>query len=397
MSDMTDSKISTSARADLVARYRFAGPVYVTRPALPPLEAYAELLEPVWERRWLTNEGPTHIQFEQALRERLGVEHLSLFCNGTIALLVALQALGIDGGDVITTPFTFPATPHVLHWNRVRPVFCDIDAETFNLDPERVEACITPETVGIMGVHVYGTPCNVEAIAAIADRHGLPVVYDAAHSFGVQYKGRPILEYGDVSVLSFHATKPFTTGEGGALVSNSSALRERVNYLKNFGIADEETVIGPGINGKMSELQAALGLLQLDGFGQELAGRRALTEAYRRDLGGVPGIRFMEDSPDVEHNYAYFPVLVDAEAYGMGRDELHAALKDFNVHARKYFYPLCSSFPCYRELPSSAPGNLPVAERLARQVLCLPLYGTLEEESVNTICRVIAELAGARG
>ena len=365
----------------------------VTQPTMPPIEKYQELVQAIWDSKWLTNNGQFHQEFERRLGEYLGAEHVSLFCNGTIALMVALQTLRINEGEVITTPFTFPATAHVLYWNRIRPVFCDIDDTTFNLDPGRIERLISPDTKAIMPVHVFGNPCNIEGIQEIADRHGLDVIYDAAHAFGVRYKGRPIVEAGDLSVLSFHATKLFTSIEGGAIVSKTGGGKKRVDFLKNFGFANEETVIGPGINGKMNEFQAAFGLLQLDMINNEIANRRRLTAVYRKGLAGVPGIRVQNDLPDVAHNYAYFPVLVNEEEYGISRDALYTGLKDFNVFTRKYFYPLCTQFSCYSALPSAAPANLPVAERVARRVLCLPLYGTLKDETVRTICTVMRELA----
>lgn len=392
MAETTESRAAPPR--ELVERHRFAEPVFITRPTLPKLEDYQRKLERIWETRWLTNDGECHGQLTQALEDYLGVEHVNLCCNGTIALLLALQAAGIDGGEVITTPFTFPATPHALHWNRVQPVFCDIDETTFNLDPERIESAIGPDTRGILPVHVFGNPCDVEAIQAIAARHGLPVIYDAAHMMGVTRNGKSILDWGDFSILSFHATKLFSTAEGGAVVSGSEANRERIDFMKNFGIADEETVIGPGINGKMSELQAAFGLLQLEGVETEIASRKTLTQLYRDRLAPVPGIAFQSDLPGVRHNYAYFPILVDAEAYGLSRDELWSALKLFNVITRKYFHPLCSHYPSYASLPSSRPENLPVAERVAASVLCLPLYGTLSASSVETICTIISELRG---
>lgn len=377
---------------DLVERHRFAEPVYVTKPTLPKLEDYQRKLERIWETRWLTNDGECHTQLAQALVDYLGVEHLNLCCNGTIALLLALQAARINGGQVITTPFTFPATPHALYWNRVEPVFCDIDEKTFNLDPERIESLIGPDTRGILPVHVFGNPCDVEAIQAIADRHGLTVIYDAAHMMGVTLNGESILNWGDFSILSFHATKLFSTAEGGAVVSRSRPDCERIDFMKNFGIADEETVIGPGINGKMNELQAAFGLLQLEGVDSEIASRKTLVQLYRDGLASVPGITVQHDLPGVRHNYAYFPILVDAAAYGVTRDELWSSLRQFNVITRKYFYPLCSRYPSYASLPSALPQNLPVAERVSAAVLCLPLYGTLSASSVETICTIIREL-----
>ena len=382
--------------AELVRRHRLPEPVMVTRPSLPPLGDYSSLLEGVWSRRWLTNDGELHRELEAKLAAHLGVEHLSLFCNGAIALLVALQALRIDGGEVITTPFTFPATSHVLHWNRVRPVFCDIEEETFNLDPEKLARLVGPETRGILGVHVYGNPCDVGAIQRIADEHRLRVVYDAAHAFGVEVDGRSLLLAGDVSMLSFHATKVFSTIEGGALVSRSDEERRRVNMLKNFGIADEETIIGPGLNGKMNEFQAAFGLLQLRTIGEEIARRRVLAESYRRHLEGLPGLRFLRDLPGVRHNYGYFPVRIDPARFGLDRDAVYALLKGFNVNTRKYFHPLVSRAPCYADLPSAHPSALPVAERVAKEILCLPIYGTLDPGAPEAIAAILRELhAGA--
>jgi dTDP-4-amino-4,6-dideoxygalactose transaminase len=359
---------------------------------MPPLQKYQAYLQRIWETKWLTNNGELHQEFERRLAEYLDVPQVSLFCNGTIALLVALQTLRINDGEVITTPFTFPATAHVLYWNRIRPVFCDIEDTYFNLNPACIERLIGPETKAIMPVHVFGNPCAIEAIQEIADRHGLDVIYDAAHAFGVRYKGRSIAHAGDLSVLSFHATKLFSSIEGGAIVSKMAAEKRRIDFLKNFGFADEETVIGPGINGKMNEFQAAFGLLQLDMIDQEIAHRRRLTQIYRRELAGAPGITFHQDVPEVAHNFAYFPVLVDPETYGMSRDDLYAALKEFNMYTRKYFYPLCSHFPCYTALPSADPKNLPVAERVASRILCLPLYGVLEEDTVRTIAEVVRAL-----
>jgi dTDP-4-amino-4,6-dideoxygalactose transaminase len=382
---------------DLVRRHRFAEPVQVMRPTLPSREAYLEKLAPVWESAWLTNDGALHQELTAALATYLEVEHLSLCCNGTLALLIALQAFRITSGEVITTPFTFPATPHSLYWNRITPVFCDVDEKSFNLDPNRIEALIGPDTRGILPVHVFGQPCEVEAIQSIADKHGLHVIYDAAHVMGVRYGEQSLLEYGDCSILSFHATKHFTTVEGGAIVSRSEVQRDRIDYLKNFGIQDAETVIGPGINGKMNEFQAAFGLLQLAGIEQEIEARARLTAAYRERLRDVPGLSFQEDLPGVRHNYAYFTVLVDADRYHLDRDQLHDLLREFNIHSRKYFYPLCSHYSCYSALPSARPENLPVAERVAERILCLPLYGTLPEQAVEQLCEILASLhEGAR-
>lgn len=380
----------------LIQDYKFLEPVLVTRPTMPSLEDYSEKLRGVWDRRWLTNDGELLKELEARLAEYLGVEHLTLFCNGTIALLVALQALRINSGEVITTPFTFPATSHVLYWNRIRPAFCDIDERTFNLDPNRVEELISPDTKAILAVHVYGTPCDVDALQAIADRHGLHVIYDAAHAFGVRDKGESILLHGDISMLSFHATKLFTTGEGGALICKSQAQKKRVDFLRNFGISGEETVIGPGINGKMSEFQAAFGLLQLDMVEEEIANRGGISSIYKSKLRNIPGISILATAPDTIPNHAYFPILIDETHYGLSRDDIHALLKQFNVHTRKYFYPLCSHYPCYSTLPSAAPGNLPVAERVSRQVLCLPICGSMENETAAQIATIIKEIHGAQ-
>lgn len=373
----------------IVSEYRLAEPVYVTRPTMPPFNEYTDYLRGIWERRWLTNEGVLHQELERRLCEYLGVEHLSLFCNGTIALLVALNALRINSGEVITTPFTFPATAHVLFWNGIRPVFCDIDEATLNLDPNRIERLIGPDTKAILAVHVYGTPCDVDAIQTIADRHGLRVIYDAAHGFGVKYRGRSILEYGDLSMLSFHATKLFTTIEGGALISRTAAQQHRINFLKNFGIAGEEEVIGPGINGKLNEFQAAFGLLHLRMVEDEIARRKVVANIYRERLASVTGLKLLQELPDTEPNYGYFSVLVDAGEYGMSRDELFWVLRSCNIISRKYFYPLVSRASCYAALPSADPARLPTAERTAGRVLCLPIYGTLGSQTVHRICDVI--------
>jgi dTDP-4-amino-4,6-dideoxy-D-glucose transaminase len=385
-----------SAIDRIVKEYRFSEPVYVTRPTMPPLDEYTEYLRGIWERRWLTNDGLLHQELERRLSGYLGVEHVSLFCNGTIALLVALNTLRINSGEVITTPFTFPATAHVLYWNGVRPVFCDVDEQTLNLDPHSIERLIGPDTKAILPVHVYGAPCDVEAIGQIAGRHGLHVIYDAAHAFGVKYQGRPIAEYGDLSMLSFHATKLFTTIEGGALISHTAAQRSRINFLKNFGIAGEEEVIGPGINGKMDEFQAAFGLLHLRMVDEEIARRKTLALVYRERLAGVPGLRLLREPPGTQPNYAYVPVLVDTREYGLSRDELFQVLRSCNIISRKYFYPLVSRAPCYAALPSADPARLPVAERAAQQVLCLPIYGTLAPAAVERICEVIQACQGLR-
>lgn len=382
---------------DFLKRYRLSEAVYVTQPNMPSLEDYQKFIGKIWENKWLTNNGYFHRALEQKIAEYLEVDHICLFCNGTIALLVALHALRINSGEVITTPFTFPATPHVLYWNGIRPVFCDIDKNTLNMDPNKIEKLINPDTKAIMPVHVYGIPCDVEKIQEIADRHGLHVIYDAAHTFGVRYKNRSLCDYGDISMLSFHATKIFSTGEGGALVVKSEAQKERINFLKNFGITSKETVIGPGINGKMNEFQAAFGLLQLETIDKEISRRAAVVHTYKHMLSDVKGITLLSDSPDVQPNYAYFPILIEPEQYGMTRDDLYLMLEKCNILTRKYFYPLCSTFSCYAALPSSHPDNLPVAHKIADNILCLPLFGSLENETVQLICNIIKKLANETG
>ena len=376
-----------------VARYRLPEPLYVTRPDLPSLDDYRDRLAPVWDERWLTNRGAAHEELEQRLADYLGVEHLRLFCNGTIAMLVGIQSLGIASGEVITTPFTFPATTHTLFWNRLSPVFCDIKPDDMTLDPAKLEACITPDTRAILPVHVYGGLCDTDAIEAIARKHKLPVIYDAAHSFGVRADGEPPAARGDISVLSFHATKVFTTAEGGALVVRDEDRKRRIDLLKNFGIAGEEAVLSPGINGKMSELSAVLGLLNLDGIDAEIEGRRRVRALYRKRLGAVAGITLLPDPPGVRTNGAYFPIRIEADTFGRTRDEVFDALRACNIVTRKYFFPLCSSFDFYRDLPSARPENLPHATRAANEVLCLPIHGSLSDEHAAHVCDALEALA----
>jgi len=377
--------------SELVAKYKFVEAVYIAQPRLPEFDDYTILLRDIWDSKILTNRGKFHHAFEQGLNAYLGIEYSNIFCNGTLALMIALQAMRLNG-EVITTPFTFAATAHVLHWNGLKPVFCDIDEKTFNLDPAKIEGLITPETVAILPVHVFGNPCDVDALKQIGDRHGLRIIYDAAHAFGVKVLGKSIAGYGDISMLSFHATKLFTTFEGGALVSHDQHLKKRIDFLTNFGIADEETIIGPGINAKMSEPQAIMGILGLKTIEDEIEKRKFLTNTYRKGLSGIDGLRLLEDIPGVRHNYAYFPILVDEFEFGISRDELYVVLKQFNLMVRKYFYPLCSQYSCYNALPSARPENLPVAERVAAQVLCLPLYGDLKNAEVKMICQLLTEL-----
>ena len=364
-------------------------PVYVTQPMLPPLEDFLPYLEQIWENKILTNGGPFHQQLELALCDYLGIKHISLFANGTLALITALQSLRITG-EVITTPYSFVATAHALLWNGIKPVFVDIDPQTYNLDPAKIEAAITPQTTAIMPVHCYGHPCDVEAIQKIADNYGLRVIYDAAHAFGVQQKQESILVHGDLSVLSFHATKVFNTFEGGAIISPDAKTKQRIDHLKNFGFVDEVTVVAPGINGKMSEIHAAFGLLQLKNIDAALSQRERIAARYRVQLAQVQGIHCTTAPPGAITNHAYFPILVKPE-FAIGRDQLFAKLRESNIHARRYFYPLISDFPMYRSMPSSAPANLPVARTTADQVICLPIYPTLEDAQVDAICKVIAE------
>lgn len=365
-------------------------PVYVTQPYLPPLDEFLPYLKQIWDRKILTNGGPFHQELESALAHYLGVRHLALFTNGTIALVTALQTLRITG-EVITTPFSFVATSHSLLWNNIKPVFADIDPDTCNLDPERIEAAITPLTTAIMPVHCYGTPCDVERIQKIADTYGLRVIYDAAHAFGVKRKGASLLEAGDLSVLSFHATKVFNTIEGGAIVCPDAKTKQRIDYLKNFGFADEVTVMAPGINGKMNELQAAFGLLQLRHVDEAIAGRGKLDELYRRELEAVPGVRFLRKHPETVPNHSYFPIFI-GDGYPLSRDALYQKLKDHGVFGRRYFYPLISDMPMYRGLSSASPDNLPEAQRLARQVLCLPIYPALSENEVLRIANLVRDI-----
>ena len=364
-------------------------PIYVTQPALPDLAEFMPYLEQIWENKILTNGGPFHQQLEQALCDYLGVKYISLFSNGTLALVVALQSLRITG-EVITTPYSFVATSHALLWNGIKPVFVDIDENTLNLDATKIEAAITPKTTAIMPVHCYGHPCAVEEIQKIADNYNLNVIYDAAHAFGVQYNNASILNYGDLSVLSFHATKVFNTFEGGAIICPDTKTKQRIDHLKNFGFVDEVTVVAPGINAKMSEINAAFGLLQLKNIDKNLKKREIIDNYYRTALADVKGIHCLKDSGETRANYAYFPILVDHD-YPIKRDELYERMKENGVHPRRYFYPLISNFSMYRGLPSASKDNLPIASKVAEQVLCLPIYPDLEINIVEDICRFIAE------
>ena len=373
---------------ELQQRIMNRGGITVTSPLLPPLEEFTELIEEIWASKWVTNMGQFHGQLERALAEYLKVPYISLFTNGTLPLITALQALNIKG-EVITTPYSFVATAHAIWWNGCTPVFVDIDPSTCNIDPVKIEAAITPRTTAIMPVHVYGNPCKTKEIQDIADRHGLKVIYDAAHAFGVEEEGASILNAGDMSTLSFHATKVYTTIEGGAMVMKDTEMKKHIDYLKNFGFAGETEVVAPGINSKMDEVRCAYGLLNLKQVDAAIEARRKAAQRYREALRGVPGIRFFEDIPGVRHNYSYFPIFVDAKEYGMTRDALYFKLQDAGVYGRRYFYPLISTFSPYRNLPSAARENLPVATRIADEVICLPMHHALSEEDVQKVIGVI--------
>jgi dTDP-4-amino-4,6-dideoxy-D-glucose transaminase len=371
-----------------------AKPIYVTQPDLPPLQEFLPYLEQIWDSKVLTNGGPFHRRLESALCEHLSVPHVALMANATIGLVTALQSLRITG-EVITTPYSFVATAHSLLWNGIKPVFVDIDPVTLNLDPARIEAAITPHTTAILPVHCYGNPCDTAAIQKIADHYNLKVIYDAAHAFGVEQHGRSVLGHGDLSVLSFHATKVFNTFEGGAIVCPDARSKQRIDHLKNFGFVNEVTVVAPGINGKMSEFNAALGLLQLQRVDQAVARRREIDAMYRRLLAGIAGLRCLGPLADTVSNHAYFPLLVDA-GFALTRDALYEHLRSHGVHGRRYFYPLISDFPMYRGLPSAAAANLPVAHAAAAQVICLPIYPALTDEDVRRTASLIEAAACRR-
>ena len=362
--------------------------ITVTSPLLPPLEEFKPYLEDIWRRKWLTNNGYYHKELENALCEYLGVPYISLFTNGTLPLICALQALRITG-EVITTPYSFVATTHALWWNGIKPVFVDIDRRTGNIDPEKIEAAITPKTTAIMPVHVYGQPCEMERIQEIANTYGLKVIYDAAHAFGVDRESKSLLAAGDMSTLSFHATKVYNTVEGGALVCQDAQTKQRIDYLKNFGFANETTVVAPGINGKMDELRAAYGLLRLKHVDEAIARRKQVALRYRETLRQVRGITFFEDRPGVKHNYSYFPIFINEKEYGMSRDALYEKMKTAGVYGRRYFYPLISTFSTYRGLESARPSNLPNAHKMAEEVICLPMHHGLSEEDVDRVLRCI--------
>ena len=362
--------------------------ITVTSPLLPNLDDFNEMLKQIWESKWITNNGSFHKQLEKELAAYLKVPYISLFTNGTLPLITALQALRITG-EVITTPYSFVATTHALWWNGIKPVFVDIDLATGNLDPDKIEAAITPKTTAIMPVHVYGKPCDTQRIQDIADQYGLKVIYDAAHAFGVEVNGESILNAGDLSTLSFHATKVYNTVEGGAMVMHDEKMKKRIDYLKNFGFADETTVVGPGINSKMDEVRSAYGLLNLKQVDAAIEARHQVAIKYREALRPVEGITFFDDMPGVKHNYSYFPIFVDADKYGMTRDELYFKMREHNVLGRRYFYPLISTFSTYKGLESAQPENLPNAHKMADSVICLPMHHALSVEDVERILKCI--------
>ncbi len=362
--------------------------ITVTSPLLPSLDEFIPYLKNIWEHKWLTNNGHYHQELEKALCEYLKVPYISLFTNGTLPLMCALQALRITG-EVITTPYSFVATTHSLWWNGIRPVFVDIDPATCNIDPDKIEAAITPQTTAIMPVHVYGTPCDTKRIQEIADKYGLKIIYDAAHAFGVEINGKSILEAGDMSTLSFHATKVYNTIEGGALICHDEKTKKRIDYLKNFGFAGETTVVAPGINGKMDEVRAAYGLLNLKQVDKAIEAREQIVRQYKNGLRNVPGIRFMDDISKVKHNYAYFPIFIDVKQYRMTRDDLYLKLKEKGILGRRYFYPLISEFSTYRGLDSAKSNNLSTAQKIADSVICLPLYHNLSTEEIDYIIEQI--------
>lgn len=364
--------------------------ITVTSPLLPDLDELNTYMKDIWSDKWITNNGKCHRELEKALCEYLKVPYISLFTNGTLPLMCALQALRITG-EVITTPYSFVATTHSLWWNGIKPVFVDIDPETCNLDPTKIEAAITPKTTAIMPVHCYGKPCDMDGIQEVADKYGLKVIYDAAHAFGVEVNGKSVLTAGDMSTLSFHATKVFNTIEGGALVCHDEKTKARIDYLKNFGFAGETTVIAPGINGKMDEMRSAYGLLNLKQVDAAIESRHQVAIRYREALRNVEGITFFDDMPDIRHNYSYFPIFIDAEKYGMTRDELYFKMKEQNVLGRRYFYPLISEFSTYRGLESSAKENLPIAHKVADSVICLPMHHELGEEEVMKILKCVVK------
>lgn len=370
----------------------FPYPIYVSQPMLPDIDELQKMIKLIWESNQLTNNGNMVKQLEKELAVFLNAPYLSLVSNGTIALQLACKALRLSG-EVITTPFTFAATVHALAWNRIKPIFCDIEEDTFNINPNLIESLITQETTAILPVHVFGQPCKVRDIQNIAKKHGLKILYDAAHAFGVKIDGYDIASFGDISMFSLHATKIYHTIEGGALTFNNPYLKERIDSLKNFGILNEGNVQEPGTNGKLNEVQAAVGILLLSKVEAEIARRKEITNLYRQLLKDIPGIRTNQDIKNVTHNYPYFVIRVEKEQFGLSRDELYEKLKIYNIITRKYFYPLCSDFPCYSNLSSAAKDRLPVANKIAETVLALPIYGKLSNNTVEKVCTIIKSLS----
>ena len=362
--------------------------ITVSSPLIPPIKEFIPYLKDIWERKWLTNNGYYHQELEKALCDFLKVPFISLFTNGTIPLICALQALRITG-EVITTPYSFVATTHSLWWNGIKPVFVDIDPKTGNIDPEKIEAAITPKTTAIMPVHVYGQPCNIERIQEIANTYGLKVIYDAAHAFGVEKDGTSIINAGDMATLSFHATKVYNTIEGGALVCHDAQTKQRIDFIKNFGFANETTVVAPGINGKLDEVRSAYGLLSLRFVDDAIKKRQQIAIHYREAFKLVPGISFFQDIPNVKHNYSYFPIFVNEKDYGMSRDTLYEKMKLEGIYGRRYFYPLITTFSTYKGLDSAKRENLPIAYKMADEVICLPMHHNLSELDVE---RVISQI-----
>ena len=368
----------------------FLKPILVNEPAMPPLDEFIESLKEIWKSKWLTNGGEYHKELEAQLADYLGVKYVSLFCNGTLALMTALKCLKIEG-EVITTPYTFVATTNSLDWNGIKPVFVDVDPVYGNIDPEKIESAITSNTTAILPVHVYGNPSKIEKIHQIADAYGLKVIYDAAHAFGVKCEGESLLNFGDLSILSFHATKVFNTFEGGAIISHDENMKKQIDYLKNFGFSGETTVIAPGINCKMNEMQAAFGLLQLKYIKENIYKRKQIARIYDTGFQKIKGIRILKQNPDIDYNYSYYPIFLDEDEYGKSRDQLYEYLKVHNIHGRRYFYPLVTDFAMYKGLVSAKSSNLPNAHNIAQQIICLPIYPDLNIEIVNKIIQIIME------
>jgi dTDP-4-amino-4,6-dideoxygalactose transaminase len=395
MNDKTKTP-SGRNRANVISRAPrpFEKPICVTRPFLPPIEEFTAAMQEIWDSKWLTNNGPILQRFTRQLSGYFKTDNVCLFNNGTLALQIGLQGMGISG-EVITTPFSFVATTHALYWNNIIPVFVDIEPEYYTLDPEKVEAAITPRTTAILAVHVFGYPCHVNALAAIAQRHDLKLIYDAAHAFGAKINGKSVAHFGDMSMFSFHATKPYHSLEGGMLTFQDSALKRTFNYLKNFGIKNEVEVVMPGTNAKMNELQALMGYLVLKHFDDIMEKNRDIATIYREQLGAIPGIHFPPPLPnDILYSNAYVAVEVDEEEFGMRRDELYEALKGYNVFARRYFYPLITDYACYKDIPVTDP--LTAARRISSRILTLPIYNDLTFDEVNRVCDIISWLSSSR-